>query len=382
MKPAGVPPENLSLALDAGGGSNPLHGPPRSAKGDLLRTSSRSGRKGPAERQGRILGIESSCDETAAALVEDGRRVLSHVIASQADLHAATGGVVPEVASRHHVEQINAVIAQTLAEAALGFADIDAVAVANRPGLLGALLVGVSAAKALAYALKIPIIGIHHIEAHIYANFLIDPEIRFPAVCLVASGGHSEIFLIRGHADYEILGRTRDDAAGEAFDKSARLLGLGYPGGVAIDNLAKRGNPKAIAFPRARLDADSLDFSFSGLKTAVRVAAAGGLDKHPVEDWAASVQEAIVDVLVEKTIRAAKRFEAATVLAAGGVAANSRLQAALREACAGLGRPCVIPPPALCTDNAAMIACAGYYHLAAGHVDDLTLDTLASESLA
>jgi len=329
----------------------------------------------------KVLGIESSCDETSASLVEDGRRLLSQVIASQVDLHALTGGVVPEVASRHHVEQINAVIAQTLSEANCSFADIEAIAVANRPGLLGALLVGVSAAKALAYALHRPLIGVHHIEAHIYANFLIDPDIAFPAVCLVASGGHSELFLIRGHGDYEILGRTRDDAAGEAFDKSARLLGLGYPGGIAIDNLAKTGNAKAVPLPRAWLDKASLDFSFSGLKTAVRTATLKGLDQYGMPDWAASVQEAIVEVLVTKTLRAAKRFKAATVLAAGGVAANSRLQSALRDACEAANLPVVIPPPALCTDNAAMIATAGYYHYQAGKIDDLTLDTIASERL-
>ncbi|HEY3331091.1 MAG TPA: tRNA (adenosine(37)-N6)-threonylcarbamoyltransferase complex transferase subunit TsaD [Capsulimonadaceae bacterium] len=330
----------------------------------------------------RVLGIESSCDETGAAVVEDGCRIVSQVIASQIDIHAATGGVVPEVASRHHVEQINAVIAKTLSDAEMNCEDIDAIAVANRPGLLGALLVGVSAAKALAYALKKPLVGVHHIEAHIYANFLVDPEIKFPAVCLVASGGHSELFLVRGHGDYEILGRTRDDAAGEAFDKSARLLGIPYPGGIMIDKLSKTGNPKAIAFPRAWLGHDSLDFSFSGLKTSVLTATKAHRDEHPIEDWAASLQAAIVDVLVTKTMHAAERFNAATILAAGGVAANSHLQARLRDACAKAGVPVVIPPPVLCTDNAAMIACTGYYHLISGHVDDLELDTIASQRLA
>jgi len=329
----------------------------------------------------KVLGIESSCDETGASIVENGTMLLSNVIASQADLHAATGGVVPEVASRQHVEQINAVIAQALADAGCGFRNIDAVAVANRPGLLGALLVGVSAAKSMAYALGIPLIGVHHIEAHIYANFLSHPDIEFPAVCLVASGGHSELFRIDGHGDYSILGRTRDDAAGEAFDKSARLLGLDYPGGIQIDNLAKMGNPKAISFPRSWLSSDSLDFSFSGLKTSVSTATKKGLALHSISDWAASIQEAIVDVLVTKTMRAAKLSGAATVLAAGGVAANSRLQTALREAADEAGIPCVIPPPHMCTDNAAMIACAGYYHFQAGKIDDLTLDTIASERL-
>lgn len=329
-----------------------------------------------------VLGIETSCDETSAAVVEDGRRIVSQVIASQIDIHAATGGVVPEVASRHHVEQINAVIAKALGDAGIVFADIDAIAVANRPGLLGALLVGVSAAKALAYTLKVPLIGVHHIEAHIYANFLVDPDIRFPAVCLVASGGHSELFLVRGHGDYEVLGRTRDDAAGEAFDKSARLLGLPYPGGIAIDRLAKTGNPKAVPLPRAQLGRDSLDFSFSGLKTAVLNSITAHRDEHSIEDWAASIQNAVVGVLVDKTMLAARTNGAATVLAAGGVAANSGLQARLREACESAGLPVVIPPPVLCTDNAAMIACAGYYRLASGALDTLELDTIASERLA
>lgn len=332
-----------------------------------------------------ILGIETSCDETSAAVVRDGREVLSNIIASQVDLHAKTGGVVPEVASRHHVEQINGVIAEALQTAGIGFGDIGAVAVANRPGLLGALLVGVSAAKSLAYALNVPLIAVHHIEAHIYANWLVDPEISFPVVCLVASGGHSEIFLVRGHGDYAILGRTRDDAAGEAFDKSARLLGLPYPGGIAIDRIAReeQGNPRAVPLPRAQLGPESLDFSFSGLKTAVMNAHRDpALQSVPIKDWAASVQEAIVEVLVAKTLRAAKRFDVTHVLIAGGVAANSRLQAAMRQACADAGLAITIPPPRLCTDNAAMIACAGYYHLQSGKVDGLDIDTLASERLA
>ena len=330
-----------------------------------------------------VLGIETSCDETSAAVLRDGRELLSNVIASQIDLHAKTGGVVPEVASRQHVAQINAVIAEALSEAGIGFADVDAVAVANRPGLLGALLVGVSAAKALAYALRIPLLAVHHIEAHIYANWLIEPDIAFPVICLVASGGHSEIFLVRGHADYAILGRTRDDAAGEAFDKSARLLGLPYPGGVSIDRLARDGgNPNAIPLPRSQLGPDSLDFSFSGLKTAVLTAT-----RDPrwaavsQQDWAASVQEAIVGVLVAKTVRAAKASGVEHVLLAGGVAANSRLKEAMADACVREGLRLTVPPPRLCTDNAAMIACAGYYHWQAGRMDGLDVDTLASERL-
>ena len=353
-----------------------------------------------------ILGIETSCDETSVAVVRDGRYVLSNVIASQAHLHAKTGGVVPEVAARQHVEQINAVIAEALSEAGIDFGGVDAVAVANRPGLLGALLVGVSAAKALAYTLDIPLLAVHHIEAHIYANWIVNtgdssgmkPEAKwppaveagseavaeFPALCLVVSGGHTEIFLLRGHGDYEILGRTRDDAAGEAFDKSARLLGFPYPGGVTIDKLARTGGDvNAVPLPRAWLGSDSLDFSFSGLKTAVATAVRNPENATVREaDWAASVQEAIVDVLVTKTLRAAKQHGVGRVMMAGGVAANSRLQERMREACvdAGLGFHC--PPPVLCTDNAAMIACAGYYHWTAGKIDGLDVDTLSTERLA
>jgi N6-L-threonylcarbamoyladenine synthase len=330
----------------------------------------------------RVMGLETSCDETSVAIVKDGTEILSNVIASQVDLHSLTGGVVPEVASREHVEHINLVIQEALSNAGLEFADIDAIAVANRPGLMGALMVGVSAAKALSYALQIPLIGVHHIEAHIYANFLINPSIAFPLVCLVASGGHTQIFLMQAHGVYTLLGKTLDDAAGEAFDKSARLLNLGYPGGAVIDRLAQNGNPKAVKLPRARLGEGSLDFSFSGLKTAVMNAAASSHEMHSIEDWAASVQQAIVDVLVEKTLRAAQQWNVKSVLAAGGVAANSSLKNGLAAACAEEGYQFVIPPPVLCTDNAAMIACAGYYHLMDGDVDGLDLDVIATEALA
>jgi len=332
-----------------------------------------------------ILGIETSCDETSAAVLRDGRELRSNIIASQIDLHAKTGGVVPEVASRQHVTQINAVIAEALAEAGIGFDGIGAVAVANRPGLLGALLVGVSAAKALAYARRVPLLAVHHIEAHIYANWLVDPDIAFPVVCLVASGGHSEIFLVRGHGNYVILGRTRDDAAGEAFDKSARLLGLPYPGGIQMDKLAREGagNPKAVSLPRAQLGPESLDFSFSGLKTAVSQAVRDPKWAEVTKaDWAASVQEAIVDALVAKTLKAAKVSGVGQVLLAGGVAANSRLQAVMQDTCARAGLRLTVPPIRLCTDNAAMIACAGFYHWQAGLIDGLDVDTLASERLA
>jgi N6-L-threonylcarbamoyladenine synthase len=313
------------------------------------------------------MGLETSCDETSVSIVDNGKTILSNVISSQIALHALTGGVVPEVASREHVEQVNAVIQESLVQAHTSFSEIDAIAVANRPGLMGALMVGVSAAKALSYALDIPLIGVHHIEAHIYANFLTDPNIQFPLVCLVASGGHTQIFLMRSHGDYQLLGKTLDD---------------GYPGGIMIDRLAKEGNPSAIKLPRARLGAGSLDFSFSGLKTAVLNATAVSFDDHPIEDWCASIQEAIVEVLVEKTLRAAINNNVKTVLAAGGVAANSHLQSELRKASASKGFRFAIPEKVLCTDNAAMIACAGYYHITAGHKDALDLDVIATEALA
>jgi N6-L-threonylcarbamoyladenine synthase len=335
-----------------------------------------------------VLGIETSCDETAAALVADGRRVLSNVVASQMAEHARYGGVVPEVASRRHVEQINVVLQRALDAAGLDFGGVDAVAVTNRPGLLGALLVGVSAAKALAMALAIPLIGVHHIEAHLYANFLAhgeegpasSREAQFPAAALVVSGGHTDLFHVKGHGDYVLLGRTRDDAAGEAFDKCARLMGLGYPGGPAVQEAAKEGDPSAVALPRAWLEG-AHDFSFSGLKTAVRRLVQGP-NPPPVADLAASFQEAVVDVLVGKTLAAARQVGAPRVFLAGGVAANARLREKMRAACDEAGLPLFFPPPALCTDNAAMIAAAGYFHWKAGHVDGLELDTIASEPLA
>lgn len=327
-----------------------------------------------------VLGIETSCDETAVALVEDGRRLLSNVVASQMQEHARYGGVVPEVASRRHVENVNTVLRSALAEAGKSLADIDAVAVTNRPGLLGALLVGVSAAKALAMALSVPLVGVHHIEAHLYANFLTQPDARFPAVALVASGGHTDLFHLRGHGDYVLLGRTRDDAAGEAFDKCARLMGLPYPGGPAIQEAAKAGNAANVPLPRAYLPG-TWEFSFSGLKTAVR----NVLAKEPapaVPDVAASFQESVVDVLVKKTVGAAESVGVERVFLAGGVAANARLRERMREACDRAGLALFYPPPALCTDNGAMIAATGYFHLQAGRSDDLSLETIASEPLA
>jgi N6-L-threonylcarbamoyladenine synthase len=328
----------------------------------------------------KVLGIETSCDETAIAVVEDGRRVLSNVVASQMLEHARYGGVVPEVASRRHVEQINIVLQKALDEAGLTLADIEAIAVTNRPGLLGALLVGVSAAKALAMALGVPLVGVHHIEAHLYANFLTHPDAAFPAVALVVSGGHTDLFHLRAQGDYALLGRTRDDAAGEAFDKCARLMGLSYPGGPAIQEAAKAGNPRAIALPRARLEGTH-EFSFSGLKTAVRRTLEKG-DAPAVADMAASFQEAVVAVLVEKTVAAAREVGVQRVFMAGGVAANARLREAMGVACEKAGLALFYPPPALCTDNGAMIAATGYFHLRAGAASDLSLPTLASEPLA
>ncbi len=333
-----------------------------------------------------VLGIETSCDETSAAVVVDGRRLLSCVVASQMEEHARFGGVVPELASRRHVEQILPVLRQALSDANVGWQGLDAIAVTNRPGLLGALLVGVSAAKALAMALKIPIVGVHHIEAHLYANWLTGDGADFPAVALVVSGGHTDLFHLRGHGDYVLLGRTRDDAAGEAFDKGARLMGLGYPGGPAIQKAAEGGNPKAIAFPRAWLPGTH-EFSFSGLKTSVRyalqkpemaplLAGAGGAD------LAASFQEAIVDVLVKKTILAAREIGVERALLAGGVSANARLREKMADACQKENLALFFPPPALCTDNAAMIACAGYWNLITRGPDPLSFETRPSERLA
>ena len=327
-----------------------------------------------------VLGIETSCDETAAAVVADGRRVLSNIVASQMAEHARYGGVVPEVASRRHVEQINIVLKRALADAGVMPSEIDAIAVTNRPGLLGALLVGVSAAKALAMAWDLPIIGVHHIEAHLYANFLTHEDADFPAIALVVSGGHTDLFHLRAPGDYVLLGRTRDDAAGEAFDKCARLMGLEYPGGPAIQRAAEQGDSRAVALPRALLPG-TWEFSFSGLKTAVRRA----LEVEPrpnIPDLAASFQEAVVDVLTAKTVTAAKSIGVPRVFLAGGVAANARLRARMENACAAAGLQLFYPPLVLCTDNGAMIAATGYFHLQAGRVDSLALDTHASEPLA
>ena len=326
-----------------------------------------------------ILGIESSCDETAASIVKNGRCVLSNVINTQIDLHKVYGGVVPEIASRKHIENIDAVIDEALLQANMTLDDIDAIAVTYGPGLVGALLVGVSAAKAIAYAAEKPLVPVHHIRGHISANFIAHPDLRPPFVCLVASGGHSHIVNVKDYTTFEVLGRTRDDAAGEAFDKIARVLGLGYPGGPLIDKLAKEGDPKAIAFPRVKMDKDSLDFSFSGVKTAVinylHKAEQNG-DEISRADVAASFQDAVTDALCEHTIEGAMRCGAKTVALAGGVAANSQLREKMTDMCRKHGIAVVYPPPILCTDNAAMIACAGYFSYEKGDRAGLDLNAV------
>jgi N6-L-threonylcarbamoyladenine synthase len=335
--------------------------------------------------EARILGIETSCDETAAAVIENGRVLVSSVVASQVDLHARYGGVFPEVASRQHVLAIYPVIQQALQRAHLDLRDIDAVAVTRGPGLPGSLVVGINAAKGLALGGGKPLVGVNHLEGHIYSAWVYDsspqPEPKFPLMALIVSGGHTELVFIEDHLKYRRLGATLDDAAGEAFDKVARLLGLSYPGGPAIQRAAETGNPQAFAFPRSWLEG-TWDFSFSGLKTAV-LRQVQVLQKTasvlPVEDLAASFQQAVVDVLVEKTSAAALGFKAREILVAGGVSANRALRNAFMNQA-----PCKvhIPPFSLCTDNAAMIAAAGYYRYAAGQRDGLEIDALPTWPLS
>ncbi|WP_027364159.1 tRNA (adenosine(37)-N6)-threonylcarbamoyltransferase complex transferase subunit TsaD [Desulfotruncus alcoholivorax] len=326
-----------------------------------------------------ILGIETSCDETSVAVVENGTIVKSNIISSQIEVHQKFGGVVPEIASRKHLELINVVVKQALDKAATGFGQINAVAVTYGPGLVGALLVGVAAAKAIAFGLDIPLIGINHMEGHVYANMLAHPDPEFPIICLVVSGGHTDLVLIQSHGSYQLVGSTRDDAAGEAFDKVARVLGLGYPGGPQIDTLAAMGDDKAIAFPRAYLEENSLDFSFSGVKTAVINYLNQCKQKGiPVNkpDVAASFRRAVVDVLVDKTIQAAKSFDTKTIMLAGGVAANKLLRDELSNRTASMGLDLLAPPPILCTDNAAMIACAAYFKYLRHDFAPLTLNAV------
>ena len=373
-----------------------------------------------------ILAIESSCDETAAAVVRNGREVLSNIIASQIALHTLYGGVVPEIASRKHIEKINPVITEALAKAGMTLEEMDAIAVTYGPGLVGSLLVGVAEAKAIAYAAGKPLIGVHHIEGHVSANYISHPELEPPFLCLVVSGGHTHIVMVEDYGTYRIIGRTHDDAAGEAYDKIARAIGLGYPGGPKVDALAKQGDPEAIAFPRAHIEDCPYDFSFSGLKSAVlnyiniekmklRDAAktkaedessdskpAPVLAKHGVPtggetegtescpevfsdgttkaDLAASFQAAVVDVLVTRTIAAAKAQGVNTVAIAGGVASNSALRNRMREVGEANGMKVLYPEPVLCTDNAAMIGAAAYYEFLRGNTADLTLNNWPSRT--
>ncbi len=316
-----------------------------------------------------ILAIESSCDETAAAVVRNGREVLSNIISSQIELHKLYGGVVPEIASRKHIEKINQVIEEALKTANKRLADIDAVAVTYGPGLVGALLVGVAEAKAISYAAQKPLVGVHHIEGHICANYIEHPNLKPPFLCLVASGGHTHLVLAKDYGKYQVIGRTRDDAAGEAFDKVARAIGLGYPGGPKIEQLSKSGNPDAILFPRAKIADHPYDFSFSGVKSAVLNYLNGCKMKEiPIveADVAASFQKAVVQVLVEHAMLAVQEFGLDQFAIAGGVASNTALREGMRQACEKRGIRFYHPSPILCTDNAAMIGTAAYYEYLAG----------------
>lgn len=330
-----------------------------------------------------ILAIETSCDETSASVVKNGRYVLSNVISSQIDLHTLYGGVVPEIASRKHVDVIDEVILEALEKADKTLDDVDAIGVTYGPGLVGALLVGLAEAKAIAFAKKKPLIGVHHIEGHICANYIENKEFEPPYVSLVVSGGHSHLVYVSDYGKYEILGKTRDDAAGEAYDKVARAIGMGYPGGPKIDEAAKKGQP-TIKFPRVFLESDSFDFSFSGLKSSVlNYINKQKMTGEPIiaEDVACSFQQAVVEVLVKKTIEATKQKNVKKVALAGGVASNSFLRQAMKEACEKEGYYLSIPSPVLCTDNAAMIGCAAYYEYLNGVEHGLDLNAVPSLKL-
>ena len=323
------------------------------------------------------LGIESSCDETAAAVLADGRYPFSNVISSQIEIHTAFGGVVPEIASRHHLENMNSVIDRALSEAQVSLSDIDLIGVTNGPGLIGALLMGVASAKAIAFAADIPIVSVNHMHGHISANFIAYPELEPPFMCLIVSGGHTNIVEMTDYNRCEILGGTRDDAVGEAYDKVARVIGLGYPGGPKIDRIAKEGNPEAIHFKRVLLEKGSLDFSFSGLKTAVlnylNTERQAGREINAA-DVAASFQAAVVEVIVTKTMEAVRSRKQDKLVLAGGVAANSNLREQLSAACKKENVTLYVPQPVLCTDNAAMIACSAYYKYKKEGADDLYMD--------
>lgn len=326
-----------------------------------------------------LLAIETSCDETAAAIVVDGKEIKSNVIYSQIELHKLYGGVVPEIASRKHVDKINQVIRAAIDEAGVTWDDIDGIAVTYGPGLVGPLLVGVSAAKTLAFAKGKPIVGVHHIEGHIAANYIENAELKPPFMCMVASGGHSHLVYVKDYGEFEIVGRTRDDAAGEAFDKVARAIGLGYPGGPKIDKLSKEGNPEAISFPRAYMEDAPYDFSFSGLKSAVlnylNSCEMKGLEINRA-DVAASFQQAVIDVLTDNSVRAAKDYGCAKLALAGGVASNTSLRQSLIDRCEKEGLEFYYPSPVYCTDNAAMIGVAGYHEFVKGARHDLYLNAV------
>ena len=332
----------------------------------------------------KILAIESSCDETAAAVVVNGREVRSNVISSQIALHTLYGGVVPEIASRKHIEKINQVITQALEDADTTLEEIDAIGVTYGPGLVGALLVGVAEAKAIAYAAKKPLVGVHHIEGHICANYIENKELEPPFLCLVASGGHTHLVKVADYGKYEIIGRTRDDAAGEAFDKVARAIGLGYPGGPKIEKKAKEGNDKAIVFPKAKVEENPYDFSFSGLMSAVLNYINGCKMKRQEineADIAASFQKAVIDVLVEHAVHAAKEYRIDKFAIAGGVASNQTLREAMEKACKERGIQFYHPSPIFCTDNAAMIGSAAYYEYLQGRRDGWDLNAVPNLKL-
>lgn len=330
------------------------------------------------------LGIETSCDETSVALVADGREVLSNVISSQIEVHKVFGGVVPEIASRHHLNNMSSVYKSAMETAGVSLRDVDLIGVTCGPGLVGALLIGLATAKAFAYAAKKPLVGVHHIQGHICANYIEHKELEPPFLALVVSGGHTHLVYVKDYNEHVVLGRTRDDAAGEAFDKVARVLELGYPGGPKIDQAAKEGDPHSVEFKRVMLEKDSLDFSFSGIKTGVLNYLNSQKQKGEdifVSDVAASFQMAVVEVLVAKAMMAAARTGEDKLVLAGGVAANSLLRTMLAEACEKAGIALYCPSPLLCTDNAAMIACAAYYKYEAGLSDDMTLDAYPALSL-
>lgn len=323
------------------------------------------------------MAFESSCDETSVAVMADGRSILSNVISSQIQVHQLYGGVVPEIASRHHLENINGVMEQAMKEAGVTLDQVDLIGVTCGPGLVGALLIGLATAKAVAFAAKKPMVGVHHIQGHICANYIQHPDLAPPFTALVVSGGHTNLIAVKSYTEYEVLGRTRDDAAGEAFDKVARVLGLGYPGGPKIDRIAREGNPHAVEFKRVFLEKDSLDFSFSGIKTGVlnylNSQKLKGMTPKPA-DVAASFQQAVMDVIVAKAMTACGKMESHRLVLAGGVAANSLLRDMLKNACQQKKIQLYYPAPVLCTDNGAMIGCAAYYRHLAGFQDDMTLD--------